>query len=48
MATHAYVIVDKVTGVKYLYVHCGYGGGLTPLLDKEGKPIVTRVEAYQK
>jgi hypothetical protein len=48
LATHAYVIVDKETGVNYLYVHCGYGGGLTPLLDKEGKPIVTRVEGYQK
>ena len=48
LATHAYVIVDKETGVNYLYVHCGYGGGLTPLLDREGKPIVTRVDRYQK
>ena len=48
LATHAYVIVDKETGVNYLYVHCGYGGGLTPLLDKEGKPIVTRVDRYEK
>ena len=23
-------------------------GGLTPLLDKEGKPIVTKREGYQK
>lgn len=35
--------VDKETGVNYLY-HCGgYGGGLTPLLDSYGKPIVTRI-----
>ena len=34
--------VDKETGVNYLYVCHGYGGGLTPLLDSEGKPIVTK------
>ena len=32
-ATDAIVIVDKETGVNYLFVHRGYGGGLTPLLD---------------
>ena len=41
LLTDAIVIVDKETGVNYLYVHCGYGGGLTPLLDSDGKPIVT-------
>lgn len=40
--TDAIVIVDKETGVNYLYVCRGYGGGLTPLLDAEGKPIVTK------
>lgn len=35
--------VDKTTGVNYLYRHGGYGGGLTPLLDCEGKPIVTPI-----
>ncbi len=40
--TDAIVIVDKQTGVNYLYVHRGYGGGLTPLLDANGKPIITR------
>lgn len=38
------VIVDKETGVNYLWVHEGYAGGLTPLLDSEGKPIVTVVD----
>ena len=33
--------VDKETGVNYLYHACGYSGGLTPLLDRDGKPIVT-------
>ena len=35
--------VDKVTGVNYLYHGCGYGGGLTPLLDRDGKPIISPV-----
>ena len=48
MATHAMVIIDKETGVNYLFFHLGDAGGLTPLLDKEGKPIVTRGEGYQK
>ena len=32
------VIVDKETGVNYLMVNTGYGAGLTPLLDRQGKP----------
>lgn len=36
------IIVDNETGVNYLFVHEGYAGGLTPLLDANGKPIVTR------
>ena len=35
------VIVDAETGVNYLFVVHGYAGGLTPLLDKNGKPIIT-------
>ena len=37
------ILVDKVTGVNYLFVSVGYGGGLTPLLDREGKPIISPV-----
>lgn len=33
--------VDKVTGVNYFYHAEGYSGGLTVLLDREGKPIVS-------
>ena len=36
------ILVDKATGVNYLFVKSGYGGGLTPLLDENGKPIVTK------
>lgn len=35
--------VDKETGVNYLFKFSGYAGGLTVLLDKEGKPVVTPV-----
>ena len=45
--TEATVIVDKETGVNYLFVHRGYGGGLTPLLDADGKPIITK-DGYKK
>lgn len=38
-----YVLVDKQTGVNYLYVNGGYGGGLTVMLDAVGKPIVTPI-----
>ena len=36
------VIVDRETGVNYLFFHDGYAGGLTVLVDPEGKPLVTR------
>lgn len=34
------IIVDKETGVQYLINWNGYAGGITPLLDKDGKPII--------
>lgn len=35
--------VDKKTGVNYLFHASGYAGGLTPLLDRDGKPVVTAI-----
>ena len=35
--------VDKETGVNYLYHEDGYSGGLTPLLDREGTPVISTV-----
>ena len=35
--------VDKQTGVNYLFVASGYAGGLTPLLNRDGTPVVTPV-----
>ena len=39
------IYVDKETGVNYLFIVSGYAGGLTPLLDAEGKPVVTKKTA---
>ena len=38
------IIVDTQTGVNYLFVwaQAGYAGGLTPLIDENGKPVVTK------
>jgi hypothetical protein len=47
LMTDAVVVVDKETGVNYLFVQRGYGGGLTPLLDADGKPIITK-DGYRK
>lgn len=37
------ILVDRQTGVNYLFVASGYAGGLTPLLDRDGKPIISRL-----
>ena len=36
--------VDTQTGVNYLYRWSGCSGGMTPLLDRDGKPVVTTVQ----
>ena len=36
--------VDRETGVNYLYHAAGYGAGLTPLLGRDGKPVITPIE----
>ena len=35
--------VDKETGVNYLFHASGYAGGMTPLLDREGRPVISPV-----
>ena len=37
------IIGDKQTGVNYMWITSGYAGGLPPLLDATGKPIITRI-----
>ncbi len=38
------IFVDKETGVNYVFHHQGYAGGMTVLLDKDGKPVITDVD----
>ena len=41
ISSTAEILVDKKTGINYLFVLDGYAGGLTVLLDENGKPVVT-------
>ena len=40
--------VDKETGVNYLAHQSGYGAGITPLLDREGKPVISPITTEDK
>lgn len=42
------ILVDRKTGVNYMFNKVGYAGGLTPLLDKDGKPVITPIEELDK
>ena len=49
--TVSQIWVDTVTGVNYLYHAWTNTGGLTVLLDKDGKPVVSspaEIEAMKK
>lgn len=35
--------LDQATGVQYLYFWSGSGGGVTPLLGRDGKPVVAPI-----
>ena len=35
--------VDKETGVSYIFHASGYSGGLSPLLDRDGKPVISAI-----
>ncbi len=35
------ILVDKETGVNYLWHASGYAGGMTVLLNADGRPVVT-------
>lgn len=41
------ILVDKVTGVNYMFTTSGYAGGLTPLLKPDGTPVVTPISRYE-
>ena len=42
------VIVDKKTGVNYLFAASGYAGGLTVLLNRDVTPVGTPVTSYEE
>ena len=42
------VIVDKHTGVNYMHIQSGNSGGLTPLLDRDGKPVITSTASLEE
>ena len=46
--THREIWVDKTTGVNYLWIASGHAGGLTPLLDPNGHPVVTRIPVEEE
>ena len=37
------IFVDRETGVNYIFRTSGNAGGLTPLLGRDGKPVVTPI-----
>lgn len=37
------ILLDTATGVQYLFVQDGYAGGLCPIIDKDGKPVVWNI-----
>lgn len=38
------IYVDRDTGVMYLYVSSGYGGGITVMINEDGTPKIWRGE----
>ena len=37
------ILVDKETGVNYIFHQSGNAGGMTVLVDREGKPIISPI-----
>jgi len=42
LSTQETILVDRETGVAYLFVQTASGAGLTPLLDADGKPYIAK------
>ena len=40
--------VDTQTGVNYFYHQSGYSGGLTALLDRGGKPVISPLPVQEE
>ena len=37
------LLVDRETGITYLCWKAGYGSAITPLLDRDGRPVITKL-----
>ena len=48
MMTVSEIWVDTQTGVNYFFHASGYAGGLTPLLDRDGKSVISRLPVEEK
>lgn len=47
--SHCKIIVDTETGINYFFAdNGGYVGGITVLLDKDGKPVISTAEELGK
>lgn len=42
------ILLDTQTGVQYLMAVGGYGGGLTPLLDSNGAPVIWDLDRLEE
>ncbi|MBR1749855.1 MAG: xylan 1,4-beta-xylosidase [Ruminococcus sp.] len=42
------IYVDRETGVNYLFISDGSSAGLTALIDRDGKPLVTPINDYNE
>ncbi|SDA22181.1 hypothetical protein SAMN02910447_02164 [Ruminococcus sp. YE71] len=42
------IYVDRETGINYLFIAEGYAGGLTPLLGRDGKPVITPINDFDE
>ena len=45
--TTSEIWVDTQTGVNYLFHTSGYAGGLPPLLDRDGKPVISSLPVQE-
>ena len=39
--------MDRDTGVNYLYRRNGYSGGITVLVDRDGKPLIGQTNEWK-
>ena len=44
LMTDVEIWVDRETGVNYVFTSSVYAGGLTVLMDREGKPVISPLQ----